>query len=96
VTWFAQDTGVWVDGFPVGLEQAGQALRESLANAQYVSVVVSDFHSMPRMVSLSGRNTQMLADLVAEQGDAVSEAAPGPRSDSAAGDQKGGSQCVRS
>jgi hypothetical protein len=54
VTSYKKVTGAWVDGFPATLDQAGRALRESLATAEFVTVVVSDLHAMPRSVTLSG------------------------------------------
>jgi hypothetical protein len=63
VTAYTKVTGAWVDGFPATLDQAGQVLRESLANAEFVTVVISDFHAAPRSVTLSGPAARTLARL---------------------------------
>jgi hypothetical protein len=56
-------TGVWVDGFPATMGQAGRALREALATAEFLTVVVSDLHSVPRTVTLDGPLARDLATL---------------------------------
>lgn len=60
-----KNTGVWVDGLSATMGQAGQALREALATAEFLTVIVSDLQSVPRMITLDGplaRDIGVLAD----------------------------------
>jgi hypothetical protein len=58
-------TGAYVDGFGASVEQASQALRSFLADADFVSVVVSNGHEPTHLVTFTGIHARELADLVA-------------------------------
>jgi hypothetical protein len=70
-------TGVWVDGFPVPVDDAGRSLREFLSEADFVTVIVADGRKAPHMVSLSGSPARQLADLTTAVTGVAAEIASG-------------------
>jgi hypothetical protein len=58
-------TGAYVDGFGASVEQASQALRSFLTDADFVSVVVSNGHDPTHLVTFTGIHARDLADLAA-------------------------------
>lgn len=66
MTWFPENTGVWVDGMAAPVDQAGQSLRSLLSKADMVSLVISDGYSALHSVTVTGRHARRLVDLVTE------------------------------
>ena len=64
-------TGAWVDGVPVPVGDAGRSLSGFLSEADFVTVVVADGHSVPHTVSFSGTPARHIVDLTMAATDGV-------------------------